>query len=206
MLVTTPWRLKRQFEENPRFRLANTLIPFAKARVGDVVALAFPFHHQERPWQVDFLRQNEDGEIDQVGLSDLTPETAARVAPAALSLLTSAEIWTLLGEAAEITGRDQSEHLAIICAEAMVIVPFDEADYEEWSSNPDHATGDLYPEWINMLHVFEPPSNHAALEALPQIEALLEWHNRRIAEHLDPEHAVRFEFDATAFLTKEPTP
>jgi len=205
MLVTSPWRLYQQFAEIPHFRLADALTPFADARPGDIVALAFPFHRLERPWQVDFLRMGDDGEIDRVEFSDLDPRTATRAAPAALSLLTSTEIWTLLVEASELTGRDQSEHLAVLCAEAMLLVPFDECDYEDWSSDPDHATGNLRPEWINMLHVFDAPSNHAALRAVPQIDALLDWHNRRIAVHLDPEHAVRFRFDAAAFTTRETT-
>lgn len=205
MLVTSPWRLDQQFAENPDFRLVDALTPFAQARPGDIVALAFPFHHQERPWQVDFLRMDDAGEIDRVGFSDLDPGSAARAAPAALSLLTSPEVWTLLDEAAGLTGRNQSEHLAVLCAEAMLLVPFDEADYEDWSSDPGHATGDLRPEWINMLHVFKPPSNHAALMAVPQIDALLDWHNRRIAVHLDPEHAVRFHFEAVTLMPKEAT-
>lgn len=201
-IVTSPVRFERKFAENPDFTLKDATVRFDLAQAGDIVAFALPFHHQDRPWQVDFLRMGADREIDRVSLADLDRRTASRVAPAALELLTSAEVWTLLDEASSLTGRDQSEHLAVVCPEAMLIVPLDEADYEDWSSDPAHAFGDRRPEWINMLHIFEPPSNHAALQAMPQIGALLDWHNRRIAVHLDPEHAVAFRFDHAIFNTK----
>lgn len=195
--------MEQSFAENPQFRLADALVRFKDAQPGDIVALALPFHPGDRLWQVDFLRVQPDGSILQVPLGNLDRASAARVAPAALALTSSAETWALIDETSSVIGRDQSPHLAVLCAEAMLIVPFDEEDYDDWVSNSWFDSERARAAWINMLFVAEPSSNHAALRAIPQIEALLEWHNARIAHHLDAEHAEAFRFDPEIFHLKD---